>query len=183
MKSIKELGIKSTDAFQKASYWDNNGAYQKEGKELYAKFVPAEGAAETTHGELIRGITRLFYEYCNNGNCNAVNVLTPNDHPYDFDDEEDCVDWDEIEEVHVSAYYEKFLTLIENTLIDKIDTNEVYKICADVREVIEAGAYNLSCSKYFIEENINKYNRMCDVVIWYVLNTADKALPYDYKRS
>ena len=72
MKTIAELGIKRTDAFNNASYWNNKGKYQKEGDELYEKLVPSEGAAETVHGELIRGINRLFHEYCNNGNGNAI---------------------------------------------------------------------------------------------------------------
>lgn len=183
MKSIKELGIKSTNAFENASYWNNNGAYQKEGDELYEKLVPAEGAAETLHGELIRGINRLFYEYCNNGNGNAAQALTPQDHPYDFDDEEDDIDWDEIEEVHIDEYYGKFVDLIETSLVDVIRPDEVRDICESVRDVIEAGVYNQPCSLYFSEKNINKYNRMCDVVIWYVLNTEDRELPRNYKRA
>ena len=102
MKTIKELGIKRTDAFNNESYWNNNGAYQKEGDELYEKLVPSEGAAETVHGELIRGINRLFHEYCNNGNGNAIEVVTPNDHPWDYDEDVDGeIDWDEIEEVNI----------------------------------------------------------------------------------
>lgn len=184
MKSIKELGIKSTDAFSNASYWNNNGAYQKESDELYEKLVPAQGAAETLHGELIRGINRLFHEYCNNGNCNAIIVTTPQDHPYDFDEEdEDNIDWEEVEDVDINEYYGKFIDLIEDSLCDVICPDEVSSICSDIREVIEGGAYNVPCHIYFSEKNMNKYNRMCDVVIWYVLNTDDRELPTNYTRK
>ena len=47
------------------TYWDANGAYQKELDELYSKLVPASGDAETVHGELVRAVNRLYYEYCN----------------------------------------------------------------------------------------------------------------------
>lgn len=161
MNSIKDLGIKSTDAFSKASYWDNNGAYQKQGDKLYKKLVPAEGAAKTLHGELIRGINRLFYEYCNNGNCNAI-----------------INDFEEID-----YYYGKFIDLIEDSLCDVIYPWEVRSICSDIREVIKDAAHNIPYRTYFSEENMNKYNRMCDVVIWYVLNTKDRKLPTDYIRE
>ena len=184
MKTIAELGIKRTDAFNNASYWNNNGAYQKEGDELYEKLVPSEGAAETIHGELIRGINCLFHEYCNNGNGNAIEVITPNDHPWDYDEDVDGeIDWDEIEEVNIAPYYEKFLDLIQSTLVDTICPAEVEGLCSDVREVIESGAMNQPCCVYFSQKNVNKYNLMCDVVIWYVLNTEDKALPKNYKRA
>lgn len=173
MKTIKELGIKSTNAFNCASYWNNNGAYQKEGDELYEKLVPPTGAATTLHGELIRGINRLFYEYCNNGNCNAVDV-----NYLDVDE-----DFEGIEEVKISEYYNKFIDLIENSLCDTICSDEIESICSDVREVIEGGANNSFCQDYYSRENVNKYNRMCDVVIWYVLNTEDRELPTNYTRE
>lgn len=54
------------------SYWNKDGAYQKEMDELYEALVPSMGEAETVHGELIRSVSRLFYDFCNNGNCNAI---------------------------------------------------------------------------------------------------------------
>ena len=52
------------------SYWNNEGAYQKELDELSEK-MPVCGAADTLNGELVRAANRLYYDYCNNGNCNA----------------------------------------------------------------------------------------------------------------
>ena len=48
------------------SYYNGNGAYQKEYEELYKKLVPNSGSAQTIHGELIRAISRLLHEYYNN---------------------------------------------------------------------------------------------------------------------
>lgn len=187
MKSIKELDILSTDAYQQASYWNNNGAYQKEYNALYEKMVPAEGAADTLHGELIRGISRLFYEYCNNGNWNAVEVTTARDHEYDFRDtycDDENIDWDEVEDVTVDGDYAKFLILIQNSLSDTIDPDEVRGLVNGVWGVIEdAGYRDMRMGEYFREENVNKYNALCDAVIWYVLNTDDRSLPSNYERS
>jgi len=55
------------------SYWDKNGAYQTEYDKLYEELVPSRGEADTIHGEMIRSVSRLFYDFCNNGNCNVRN--------------------------------------------------------------------------------------------------------------
>jgi DnaJ-class molecular chaperone len=56
------------------SYWNNNGAYQEEYDKLYEELVPSRGEADTIHGEMIRAVSRLFYDFCNNGNCNVREV-------------------------------------------------------------------------------------------------------------
>ena len=53
------------------SYWNDTGLYQKEYDDFYNELVPSSNEAETNHGELIRCISRLTYDYYNNGNCNA----------------------------------------------------------------------------------------------------------------
>lgn len=53
------------------SYWNNEGQFQKEYDELYNELVPASGSANNLFGEVIRAVSRLGYEYLNNGNCNA----------------------------------------------------------------------------------------------------------------
>lgn len=54
------------------SYWNSNGELQEDYDRLYKELVPAQGAAQTIEGELIRSISRLYWDYCNNGNGNAV---------------------------------------------------------------------------------------------------------------
>lgn len=176
-KTIAELGIKLTP--EGGSYWNNNGAYQEEGDRLYEEMVPASGAAATLNGELIRGINRLFYEYCNNGNCNAAEVHYVGDRFYDEDEE----DPDEIESVEIDRYYGKFIELIEDTLPNKINATEVYAVMTEVRDIIEDQCGAQYASQYFSRKNVNTYSRMCDMVIWYVLNTPDEELPSDYDRN
>lgn len=53
------------------SYWDNEGQLQSEYDKLYEELVPAKGEVETLFGEAVRAVSRLGYEYLNNGNCNA----------------------------------------------------------------------------------------------------------------
>lgn len=158
MKSIKELGIKSTNAFENASYWNHHGAYQEQYEILTAKMVPFRGASSSVHGELLRGVGRLFYEYCNNGNCNALT------------------------EEGINPYYDKFLTLIDASLADTILPEEVHALTDGVRAVIrDAGKPNQLVCEYFSEENVNKYNALCDAVIWYACNSFDRPLPANYE--
>ena len=178
MATIQELGIRLTSP--EGSYWNHNGAYQTEGDRLYEEMVPATGAAATLNGELIRGVNRLFHEYCNNGNCNACMVTRVGDHGW-WDEETE--DPDEIESVEIDSYYGKFIDLIEDTLPRKIDSKEVRAITDRIREIIENGAYDPSSYVYFSKENVNVYSRMCDLVIWYVLNTPDTELPANYDRN
>ena len=178
-KTIAELGIKLTSP--EGSYWNHNGAYQEEGDRLYEEMVPATGAAETVHGELIRGINRLFHEYCNNGNGNACEVTRVGDHGW-WDEEEG--DPDEIESIEIDSYYGKFLTLIEEELPKRINADEVDRTVEQVRDIIENAAYDLPLCQYFSKENVNVYSRMCDMVIWYVLNTEDHTdFPTAYDRN
>ena len=81
------------------SYWNNNGAYQEEYDALYEKLVPAQGEANSVHGEMIRSISRLFYDFCNNGNGNAIEVPTSwQDCEYcdgsGYEEAEECYDCD-----------------------------------------------------------------------------------------
>lgn len=143
------------------SYWNCDGAYQKEYNELYEKMVPEQGSCNTLNGELIRAVSRLSYEYFNNGNCNACK-----------DDEE----WEETEyEYNVSSYYGKFLQIIEET----IKTDEVARLISLVEEIIVN-----SCEPFqesmFSEENSLVYDRLVDEVVYYVLTNEDRELPEKY---
>jgi hypothetical protein len=83
------------------SYWNNTGAYQEEFDRLYNNLVPGMGECSTVHGEMVRAVSRLLYEFCNNGNCNAIDVPTTweeCDHCYGtgYEEEEDCNECDGI---------------------------------------------------------------------------------------
>ena len=53
------------------NYWNESGAYWNEYSKLWDEHVPPSGKAETIVGEMIRCISRLQYDYYNNGNCNV----------------------------------------------------------------------------------------------------------------
>lgn len=200
VNSVLVPDVKTTELGK--SYWDESGAYQKEYKELYDKLVPTSGSSETLHGELIRAISRLFYEYCNNGNCNAAEAKYGETEYTCYDccgsgeievDDEGNVEYcescdgsgvyteEEIEEVEINPFYGKFLDLIQNSLKKEFDANEVYEIVSAVEEIIkisvEEGGVNYG------NENMAAYNKLSDYVIWFVLNTDDAELPENYERG
>lgn len=149
------------------SYWNGDGAYQKEYNELYEKMVPGQGSCNTLNGELIRAVSRLSYEYFNNGNCNACEA-----HEVQNDGYKDDEEWEETEyEYNVSSYYGKFLQIIEET----IKTDEVARLISLVEEIIERFQGSM-----FSEENSLVYDRLVDEVVYYVLTNEDKELPKKY---
>jgi len=56
-------------------YWNEEGAYSEEISQMTAEQVPAIGRAKNLMGEILRASNRLYYEYCNNGNGNAIVVI------------------------------------------------------------------------------------------------------------
>lgn len=68
---MRITNIKQAETKYPNSYWEGNGYFQNEYDKLWGELVPSSGEANTLHGELLRCIGRLFYDYCNNGNCNA----------------------------------------------------------------------------------------------------------------
>ena len=139
------------------SYWNDSGIYQKEYDELYKKLVPAQGKAETLNGELLRAIGILYYEYCNNGNCNAFNGISEYDEVFN---EEICID------KTIKNLYRTFLSLIKNNVPNiKLNIEKIENIIIN-RKVSEAD--------YFSHENMQIYNEMCDRVIYYVLTTENQ---------
>ena len=52
------------------SYWDNEGKYQAQYDKAWKKLIPASGDAEDGLPEALRAISRIGYDYYNNGFCN-----------------------------------------------------------------------------------------------------------------
>jgi hypothetical protein len=61
------------------TYWDQKGKFQAEYNRMSAELMPVSGACDTVAGELIRSVSRLGYDFYNNGMGNntsgAVNFL------------------------------------------------------------------------------------------------------------
>lgn len=59
----------------KNCYWNGTGAYDGQLLEMHRdNLVPPSNNAQTLHGELLRCITNLTYEYNNNGNGNTFGM-------------------------------------------------------------------------------------------------------------
>lgn len=53
-----------------ATYWASNGTYTKEYEALYEQHVPMMGKCETLAGEVLRAVSKIYYDAFNNGFCN-----------------------------------------------------------------------------------------------------------------
>lgn len=52
------------------AYWDNNGKYQEQYNKAWEQLIPAQGEAKDGWPEALRAISRIGYDYYNNGFCN-----------------------------------------------------------------------------------------------------------------
>ena len=52
------------------SYWDNEGKYQEQYNAAYKALIPFHGEAKDGLPESLRAISRIGYDYYNNGFCN-----------------------------------------------------------------------------------------------------------------
>lgn len=126
-------------------YWNNNGAYQQEMERLYSKFVPMCGCSENLIGEVIRAANRLYYEFCDNGNCNC-----------------ECGYYDVFT---LNKFYGNFIKLIRYYFEQKN--------CKEGIEAIDEVLRIIKCSYEPEDRFVNKYDRCMDYVIWCVLNDED----------
>ena len=83
----------------KGSYWDNDGQYQAEYAKAWEQLIPAQGEAEDGWPEALRAISRIGYDYYNNGFCNL----------WDRWDSGDGYD-----EVEMSSFYEEFVEYLRD---------------------------------------------------------------------
>ena len=121
------------------SYWDESGVYQKQYDQLYEELVPASGEAATLDGRLLRSISRLYYDYCNNGN---GNVFTE--------------PWGEVE---INPMYEEFIGNLVFGLID----NKAAKELEDFLQTPDAKHPSFS------KEEMNIYDKVMDSVVHQIL--------------
>jgi hypothetical protein len=67
-------------------YWSQVGKYQDLYEVFWHRYIPSEGEASTTRGEILRCIGRLYYDCFNNGLCNdksdEVFYLLKNKHKF-----------------------------------------------------------------------------------------------------
>lgn len=58
------------DETSTGSYWDHKGKYQKQYDAAWKTLIPSSGEADDGLPEALRAITRVGYDYYNNGFCN-----------------------------------------------------------------------------------------------------------------
>lgn len=179
-----------------STYFNGEGAYQKEMDEMWERLVPMSGMASTLNGELVRAVSRLNYEFFTNGNLNACEQ-------HFHDEEEVCCcchgtgsieDEDEdgnptevdcpecggsgyfVEEVEdectLSAMFGNFLLLIEECVPEAEAEVEM------VRDIILSNLY--ASRNQFCERNETAYNDLMDAVAFHVLTTPDGEIPERY---
>lgn len=157
-------------------YWNHEGAYDKEFFELTDELMPIRGRGENLRAEVVRAANRLYYEYCNNGNCNAAE-------PVYSDGFGEYEEYDEPEEYEISEYYNNFIKLIRETLTQKDDAWGIDKIEKVYRVMSEVGRVILSRDNS--EEGWSWYDRMIDLVYeWcYLHSNVKKPIPTWYNND
>jgi hypothetical protein len=172
------------------SYWDGNGAYQKEYDQLVSTLVPNMGEANTIHGEMIRVIGRLTYDFCNNGNCNVIShetktekcdcyecngrgVVDEYNEETEEEEEIDCgvcggsgESYEDVDgDAYIEDYYEKMVDFLEKHLTNKEVVKNLRAFLLD-----NSNGY----SKYKFDDNeMRVYNELADAVIYQCLTTEN----------
>lgn len=181
-------------------YWNNEGVYDKEFTQMTETLMKATGRGDNLRAEVVRAANRLYYEYCNNGNCNALHVEYGDEVEvtcsccggcgYLGDDEDDTCDecggsgvvYEEGEnEYSVSEYYDNFINLIQEALNNK----ESLKAMENIRSFIEQTGDETPSNWYFNDNNMHMYDLMIDLVYeWAVKHENDNTpIPDWYKND
>ncbi len=120
------------------AYWDNNGKYQEQYDAAWKQLIPAQGEAKDGWPELLRAISRIGYDYYNNGFCNLWQGWE------DVDDYgEDCMVY------QMDSYYE--------SLVDYLGANLPFHLFQDLKRFLyDAKGYgNWSDQADIIDRIIN----------------------------
>lgn len=177
-------------------YWNKEGRFDQEFTELTNRLMPGVGRGESLMAEVVRAANRLYYEYCNNGNCNVMKYSEVDEieiecpyccgEGYLHDDQEnicpECdgagVIYEEGEgEWEFDQYWDNFIKLIRETLAgSELETlpngfqAEAESLMDDIRNFIESHAGECG-SNYFSDGNMHRYDQMIDLVyVWCVAN-------------
>jgi len=84
------------------TYWDNEGKYQEQYDRAWKQLIPLHGEAEDGLPEALRAISRIGYDYYNNGFCNL------------WQGWEDVDDYgEEYMEYKIDSFYEDMIDYLE----------------------------------------------------------------------
>ena len=139
------------------TYWNDDGIYQKEFTRHYDWYVPNSGDAPTIHGELLRAVSRLNYDYFNNGNCNVQEVI-----------EDDCPDcygtgWQEsdYDDEDIDEYYQRMIDFLQEYSNAQNEIDELVKFLTDY--------YHYRRPNLFAEKKAQLYTRLIDKIMQQIL--------------
>ena len=166
------------------SYWNGNGAYQTEYDKMCDELIPIRGKSSTLHGELIRCGSRLFYDYCNNGNGNVIEVETEYEEYgcYECDGTGEVEEFDEdvtCDECGGSGTYEEefdgeqSINLFYQEMIDFLRENLNNKgVVVSLEDFLTSNDTDYS----FNNTEMKVYNNLMDEVMYQVLTTENVKL-------
>ena len=177
-------------------YWNKNGAYENEYSQKYEELVPSIGQAKTVHGELIRSISRFYWDYANNGNGNLLYVETIScsccggdgyeevQAGYDDEGEEiietmDCSccggSGEEDGDTFIRDYYQKMFDFMEQFTNDA----ETKLKLEELQDFLLLGKGD---NPSFSDTEMNIYDAVVDGIMYEILTTENKPNPY-YKKE
>jgi hypothetical protein len=112
---------------ERKTFWAGNSPYQKQYDEMWNKFIPQDGEVnfekqglkQNRHLQRLmmaqRGMSRLYYDYFNNGSCNTI---------MEREWSGDCyTEWDE--------YYEDMVDNIRFVMGDSVK-DKLFEICRNI---------------------------------------------------
>lgn len=182
-----EIGLKS--------YWEKEGQLQSEYDKLYNELVPSSGRAKNLFGEAVRAVSRLGYEYLNNGNCNAREETEIEgdwvECPYcygsgtceDEDSEEyECPEcsgeggyYEESDyEYNISEFYGRFIKLLRE-FFQRYGVAEIGEKYLDRIELIILTSSNTR--DYFGKKNCQAYDAIIDLTIAVIVGEGTENSP------
>lgn len=178
------------------TYWNGKGAYSKENERLSKELVEKSPTHIPTnlHGRMLSAMNMLYYDYCNNGNCNIIEEIEIDcpdcggsgweevRHRGDDDEDEqrDCSrcggDCQVLDELEIREDYKEELDFLVKNLPkeDKHLASAVEEFILD-KHIYNSKRYRNSYD-YFSKENMAIYDRLADAVMYFILTTENKEL-------
>lgn len=156
-------------------YWNGTGKHQSVYTALSAN-IPTSGSSDSLHIELLRSATNLYYEYYNNGNCNAKEEIWESnlvECDYCSGDYEECDHCsgggeyydDVLVDIKITPHYDLFLNFIGKVIPSSVIEKVKIAILTGLTE----------------EDEILAYETLMDSVLEYVTVNPDKQVPLSYK--
>ena len=111
---------------KRGTFWGNNSPFQDQHNEMWNKFTPSEGEVNFEKQglkpnrkleqlmEAQRGMSRLYYDYFNNGSCNTIEER----------------EWSGEYDIEWNEYYEDFADSIDNVIYGS--KNKLFDICRKI---------------------------------------------------